>query len=239
MKKVERFIVSCDGCGFTYRDPALDEKDLQILYAHFRDMSLRNESPDEYFNRITNLPAKESENTVKVEWLKGNLEKRLAYPGKILDIGCGGGVFLYTFNKLIPGWKLHGIEPTSSFAKLAARRLGQPVIDGSYTAKLFDKKFDLITINQVLEHVKSPVNFLEAVSEDLAEGGFVYLEVPDVRDFDFLPDNHDRFHMQHLSILSKDSLRTTCQNAGYKIATISQTITIRGKNNINVILEKG
>ncbi len=116
-QKVERFIVSCDGCGFTYRDPALDEKDLQILYAHFRDMSLRNESPDEYFNRITNLPAKESENTVKVEWLKGNLEKRLAYPGKILDIGCGGGVFLYTFNKLIPGWKLHGIATTSSFAE--------------------------------------------------------------------------------------------------------------------------
>ena len=233
-----RQIVTCQDCGFTYRDPSLDKNDLEVLYAHFRDISFRNETPDQYFDRITGLAAKESENSAKVQWLKARIPKRLANPGNILDIGCGGGVFLHSFSKSFPNWNLHGVEPTSSFAELAARRLGETVIDGSYQSKMFNTKFDLITMIQVLEHVISPVDFLLDVANDLTPSGLVYLEVPDIKDLDFLPDNHDRFHMQHLSIFSKDSLKRTCLKAGYKIEAIDQSITIRGKNNLNALLSR-
>jgi len=141
-QSTDRFIVTCNDCDFTYRDPVLDDNDLEVLYARFRDMSFRNETPDTYFDRITSLPPDESENTAKVEWLKVRLPDRLAQPGHILDIGCGGGVFLYTFTQLNPGWVAYGIEPTSSFAQLAARRLGRPVIDGAHQKGLFEQKFD-------------------------------------------------------------------------------------------------
>ncbi len=234
-KNKDRNIVGCKSCGFIYRDPTLDDSDLRKLYSQFRDMSFRNETPDEYFDRIVGLPLEESENVARIGWLHNLLPDRLKKIGCVLDIGCGGGVFLHTFMLMNPGWEVCGVEPTSSFAQLASRRLNSHVIDGSYEPGLFSKKFDLITINQVLEHVQSPVDFMRGVASDLAPNGYIYLEVPDVRDFDYLPPNHDRFLMQHLSIFSAETLKSTCLKAGLKVQHIKHAVTIRKRHNLIAI----
>jgi len=231
-KKVSRNIVKCDDCDLTYRDPILDDGDLEILYKRFRDISFRNESPDEYFDRITGLPDNQSENVARINWLHKIMPERFKHGGKILDIGCGGGVFLHTFANMNPGWILHGVEPTLSFSELASRRLGCKVFNGPYKPRLFTDKFDLITINQVLEHVQSPLEFLRGVAQDLKKNGFIYIEVPDIRDFDYLPPDHDRFLMQHLSIFSSETLRITCQKAGLHVYHVKHAITIRQRHNL-------
>ena len=55
-----RSLVVCDRCGLVYRRPQIDEADATSLYQHFRDSSVRTETPDEYFDRISSLPADES-----------------------------------------------------------------------------------------------------------------------------------------------------------------------------------
>ena len=47
-----RSLVVCDRCGLVYRRPQIDEADATSLYQHFRDSSVRTETPDEYFDRI-------------------------------------------------------------------------------------------------------------------------------------------------------------------------------------------
>jgi SAM-dependent methyltransferase len=232
-----RSLVICEECGFVYHDPQLDERDIAVLYDKFRDVSFRNESPDAYFDRITSLPKDQSENFSKVQWLRERLSKFTVKKGRLLDIGCGGGVFIHTFLQNCPGWTACGVEPTPAFAELARRRLNQPVIAGSYRSGLFEGKvFDLITINQVLEHVVDPVGFLMEVRNDLAEGGYVYLEVPDVLDLGHLTPNHDRFLMQHLWVFSKSSLGNVCRHADYDILGIDQQVTVRDKRNLIVLL---
>lgn len=232
----ERKIVICEDCGFVYRDPQLDAEDLKILYDRFRDMSLRGEAPDAYFDRITSLPPAESENTAKAAWLTRHIYEHLAKPGRHLDIGCGGGVFIHTFLEKNPDWLAFGVEPTPAFAEVAGRRLNRPVICGSYRSGLFPGKFDLITINQVLEHIQDPVAFLKDVQSDLAPNGMVYIEVPDILDFGHLPAEHDRFLVQHLWIFSEASLTNVCQQAGYEINIVDHQITVRGKRNVIVVL---
>ncbi len=70
-QNVPRRLVVCEGCGFVYHDPQLDEADATILYERFResalsdqfaDASFKKETPDEYFDRITSLPKGQSEN---------------------------------------------------------------------------------------------------------------------------------------------------------------------------------
>ena len=232
-----RSLVICEGCGFVYHDPQLDERDIAVLYDKFRDASFRNESPDTYFDRITSLPKDQSENFSKVQWIRERLSKFTVMKGRLLDIGCGGGVFIHTFLQNFSGWTACGVEPTPAFAELAGRRLNQPVIAGSYRSRLFEGKvFDLIMINQVLEHVVDPVEFLMEVRKDLAEGGYVYLEVPDVLDLSHLTPNHDRFLMQHLWVFSKSSLGNVCRRAGYDILGIDQQVTVRDKRNLIVLL---
>ena len=97
-------------------------------------------------------------------------------------------------------------------------------------------KFDLVTLNQVLEHVVDPVGFLRSIAADVAPGGAVYVEVPDVSDIGYLPPDHDRFHQQHLWIFSKDSLSKLAQKAGYEIVAVDTVRTIRDRNNLVAVM---
>jgi hypothetical protein len=100
-------------------------------------------------------------------------------------------------------------------------------------------KFDLITANQVLEHVLDPIEFMSNIYADLTEKGFVYLEVPDVSDLLELNPTHDRFLMQHVSIFSEDSMRYLIKTSGFEIRKIEVLKTIRGRNNLVCLVTKG
>ena len=97
-----RYWRKCCGCQIYSSYPSLTDSALKDLYRHFRDCSFRNETPDEYFDRISGLARGESENEAKVEWLRKHLPSIfLLERARVLDIGCGGGVFLHTFGKYL------------------------------------------------------------------------------------------------------------------------------------------
>lgn len=234
-----RLLVVCQECGFVYHDPQLDHPDIAVLYSRYRDDAFRNESPNEYFDRITSLPKSESENYAKIEWLCTALPDFMKRDGRLLDIGCGGGTFIRTFLDNNPDWTACGVESTPLFAELAGRRLNLPVMKCSYQSGLFPKqRFELISINQVLEHVLDPVAFLQDVRNDLADEGYVYLEVPDILDLPHLPPEHDRFTMPHLWVFSESSLTNVCRRAGYEVRVVEHQVTVRHKRNLIVLLTK-
>lgn len=237
-QREQRRWVACGKCSFVYHDPQLDERDAQVLYDKFRDSSFRNESPDQYFDRITSLPREQSENQAKVEWLAQHLPAEMRAGGKILDIGCGGGVFLHTFLQHTPGWQAFGIEPTISFAELAGRRLNRPVKAANYSGGAVGNGFALITCNQVLEHTIDPLAFLRDIRSDLAVGGHLYMEVPDTSDFRSLQPAHDRFLMQHLWYFDEKSFRTIAGKAGFDVRVCELQLTKRGRNNLVALLRR-
>lgn len=231
-----RAIKVCKACGFVYRSPQLEEADVQVLYERFRDESIRNETPDEYFARITSLPLDQSETHMKMQWFDANAgEFCRARAGKVLDIGCGGGIFLHRFLQWYPHWQGHGVEPTRSFAALAARKLNIPVKADMYRPGIFAEKFDLICIQHVLEHVLDPIAFMRGVATDLAPTGRIYLEGPDVADFPHLPPDHDRFHAQHVHIFSLPVLAYVFRRAGLSIERTVIETSVRGKRDLRVL----
>ncbi|HEY4215993.1 MAG TPA: class I SAM-dependent methyltransferase [Gemmatimonadaceae bacterium] len=235
----DRTIVACDECGLVYRAPQLDDRDLKVLYDHFRDASFRGETPDQYFDRIDALPDAESENFQKIVWLEQRIPDVLAKGGAILDIGCGGGVFLAKFVRHFPKWTGAGVEPTVSFAELAARRTGMTVAADSYRPGLLPQKFNLICLIQVLEHVLDPIGFLQGVRRDMAPKGWLYLESPDVSDFGILPFDHDRYHAQHVYIYSLPLLEYIFAKAGFVIQHSSIETTVRDKRNVVILAQAG
>jgi 2-polyprenyl-3-methyl-5-hydroxy-6-metoxy-1,4-benzoquinol methylase len=238
-QNIDRKLVSCQKCGFVYHDPQLDDRDALILYEKFRDFTFRNESDDDYFDRITSYPESESENHHKFEWIRNIDSNFINRGGDLLDVGCGGGVFIYTFLKNAPGWDAWGVEPTPAFAELAQRRLNRPIVASTYKANIFPgKKFNLITVNQVLEHVVDPLGFLKDIKDELVDEGLLYIEVPDVSDLESLPVDHDRFQMQHLWIFSVDTLTKLCESAGLRKIKIETVKTIRERNNVVGLFKK-
>lgn len=229
----------CSNCGHIHNAVRLSAQEVTELYARFRDQEWRNESPDQYFDRITSLPNAQSENVQKIRVIDEVTGISQRSGGRVLDVGCGGGVLIETMRRALVGeWSYFGVEPTSSFAELASRRTGATVLNTNYTSKLFgDQKFDLITCCQVLEHLDSPRQLLSDVLLDLTAEGFFYLEVPDVADFSTLPENHDRFMVQHISYFSEPVLRRALEAVGLEIVHRGVTTTVRGRNNLWFILQ--
>jgi SAM-dependent methyltransferase len=238
LNEVTRAWVECDDCNLIYHDPQLEECETKDLYLKFRDSSFRGEVADDYFDRIVSIPESESENHIKAEWISGNISDHIEKKGSVMDIGSGGGVFLHTFLKKNKSWTPYGVEPTPEFANLTKRKLGCSVYTGNYHKDIFDTKFDLITCNHVLEHAIDPTEFLSDIFSDLNRGGYLYMEVPDARDFKDLPPEHDRFLAQHLWYFSENVLEKMFRDAGFKVVTIESHNTIRERKNLVSLLLK-
>ena len=231
-KNIKRGFFRCQNCGLIYQTPILDEKEKELLYEHNRDIGLRKENKYEYFNRITSLPPDQSENYQRYVFL----EKYLPKEGIILDVGCGGGVFLYSFKKYFPNWETLGIEPTKDFADVAKEK-GINIIYGYLKEDTLDKKFDLITLILVLEHLDNFKEMLSMLKHYLKEQGLLYIEVPSDKDIGYLPSSHDRFMCEHNVIFSKEVLENILTKLGYSVVTSEDSISIRGRNNIRIVVK--
>jgi SAM-dependent methyltransferase len=230
--------VQCKKCGLIYQQPQLSIDELTLLYDRYRDESIRRETPDEYFDRITSYPPEASENYQKVQWIKKHLSTALQKQSfrSVFDIGCGGGVFLWTARKLMNPRKIVGLEPTKLLADLSARRLAVEIFNQLYESPV-EKfgKHDLITINQVLEHIKDPKTFVSNLKRNLVQGGMIYIEVPSEKDFGSLPPDHGRFKAPHLWYFSENSLVNLFDAAGFDCVAKETVLTLRGRNNIQAI----
>ena len=236
-----RAIVVCESCGFVFHSPTLTDDEIAVMYERFRDTDFRNETPDHYFDRITTLPKSESLNYQKVQKL--NLLIAKYGPARqhrtIYDVGIGGGVFVKTFLDYAEGkWEAYGVEPTRSYAELAARRLGILVKSQFYEPRLFDLRFDFITAIKVIEHARDPIAFLKGLRQDLEDDGIVYVEVPNMKEIFTLPPDHDQLQYTHLYFYSDRVFEHFCRMASFQIVWMEQTLNRESDWDLNLILKK-
>lgn len=237
---VERTWVACNDCGFVFQQPQVDSSLLMNMYREtYRSPKFRQEEPNAYFDRIRAIPPEKSENLEKANWLSRRLTDAGLKEGRILDVGCGGGVFLATFTAGNPGWQACGFEPNQDFAKMVAERVGISVQSGKqYRAGLFTGGFDVITCIHVLEHIVDPVSFLREMAADLNPGGTVFIEVPEIEDFVGWPIDDDRFMSPHFYYYAPESLQTVVERAGLLVDVISRDV-ISQKNFLRVVARIG
>ncbi len=116
---------------------------------------------------------------------------------KYLDVGCAYGGYLIAFRE--KGFEVKGIELIEYLARLGkinCRDHGIPeeaVIYEDFLEYDLDKlgKFDLVTCNDVIEHVQNTELTLKKLSMCLSEGGILYFEIPNKNHIPFInKDGH-------------------------------------------------
>jgi 2-polyprenyl-3-methyl-5-hydroxy-6-metoxy-1,4-benzoquinol methylase len=102
--------------------------------------------------------------------------RRYHITGRILDIGCGLGGFLQAAMEL--GWQYpEGIEIAPQAAEYVRKFFPvqtQPIEEVYYEAN----RFDLVRLNNVIEHLPSPKALVRAVHRILRPGGLFAFSTP-------------------------------------------------------------
>ena len=95
----------------------------------------------------------------------------------LLDVGCGGGTFLDVCKE--NGWDVEGVDPSPE----ATSAYNVKIHYGDFNQMSFDKKFDVITLWGVLEHMSDPILAVSKACETLNPTGMIVFEVPSANCF--------------------------------------------------------
>jgi 2-polyprenyl-3-methyl-5-hydroxy-6-metoxy-1,4-benzoquinol methylase len=120
---------------------------------------------------------------------------------RVLDVGCGTGQLLWLLSSL--GAEVTGLDVDPAAAAFVAGELGLSCIEGTIAAVEGAERFDLIVLQDLLEHVLEPREVLERAAELLRPGGVLYLWTPNAtnagRDAAPIAFRGDFEHLQFLS----------------------------------------
>lgn len=166
-------------------------------------------------------------------WFKGKraiiekLLKSLNLPtnGQILEIGCGTGGNLTLLSKF---GNITALEIDEDARLYASGFSGITVLPGwlpDGLDNIKNKKYDLICMFDVLEHVEKDIEGLiniKSFLKDTEGQGSLFITVPS---YQWLYSEHDRM-LSHFRRYSKKELRLKLEQAGYQVKVIGYMNTL-------------
>jgi 2-polyprenyl-3-methyl-5-hydroxy-6-metoxy-1,4-benzoquinol methylase len=163
---------------------------------------------------------------------------RIGAGQRLLDVGCGGGSFMASAQEA--GYAVTGIEPSSQ-GRNAARQAGLDVHADAASLIKQQRRFDVITVWHVIEHVPDVSSILREIKALLDEKGIVVVAVPNALSarailFRMFPrlcppdDDAYRAFPIHLYAFSRRSLAKMIQSCG--LSVVSSTTQYLALNEI-------
>jgi SAM-dependent methyltransferase len=154
-------------------------------------------------------------------WRVSRWARAKSGPGSVLEIGCGPGLMLQAFRR--HGWSALGIERNEAMAQTARRSPGLEIVTTPVEDLPADRRFDLIIMFQVLEHVGDPVPLLRECARRLAPGGRLVTNVPNFASWQSRFAGPSWLHLdvpRHLIHFTPQTLAATLERAGLRLASL-------------------
>ncbi len=140
------------------------------------------------------------------------VQENIPKDAAILELGCGNGVLAAAMAELPGVKKVVGMDLYNEPENLPK---GITFIKQDLEDFHIDEKFDLIVLNQVLEHIKNPLGLLLRAKSVLNKHGRILIIVPNRNGFNnearvYLPE-----HGKHYFLWDKESLQFSLERIGF------------------------
>jgi 2-polyprenyl-3-methyl-5-hydroxy-6-metoxy-1,4-benzoquinol methylase len=176
----------------------------------------------ESLERILALPESASDNAGRVKRVLDFAKNRWKTDKvpDLLDVGSGLAVFPFRMREA--GWQVTALDPDARAAKHARKNAKVCAIHADFLnwEPPEGSRFDVITMNKVLEHVENPVAMLERARQWIRPCGFVYVEVPNVAAA-AAGQGREEFFIEHLHVFTLKSLSQSLRKAGWLQSKVS------------------
>jgi SAM-dependent methyltransferase len=215
---IEGFSYSrCWSCNCYFMNPQPKDESMSDFYnsANVEDtieQSILEASANRYLNP-----------NLRDYFFKNRIEPLLPYLKKverILDIGCGVGVFVRYMHDL--GYNVEGIDVSKCSVSFGHNKLnlGHLTRVSDWTTFKPRKKYDLVTAWTVIEHLKDPYKFVKYAKNLLHSEGFLLTEFPTVDSllFELLKENF--FWVMppyHQFLISPVGMKVLLERCGFRI----------------------
>ncbi|CAN5587251.1 hypothetical protein BH11MYX1_BH11MYX1_40340 [soil metagenome] len=196
---------ACARCHHRWLDVRPDPSEIEALYAAY------------YPRRTPAAPRARISPSSAAAWVARELA--------VLDIGCGAGDALAYHRAR--GCTVHGIEADER-AVVSARAIGLTVDHGVFDPARFEPaSFDVVTLDQVVEHFVDPAVALAGIHHVLRRAGSLFLATPNAASAvaRIAGDRWIHWHAPyHLQFFSRTSLARLAERAGFRVARL-RTVT--------------
>ncbi|MDD5339666.1 MAG: class I SAM-dependent methyltransferase [Candidatus ainarchaeum sp.] len=202
--------VACRNCGFVYAKSILGEEAMDKFYRHDE---VAQRSWSKQLERLEANP-----NTTQYPGLVTRIMKNVRGRERALDFGCGQGEFLYElkghFRKVI------GVELGKEQAETARRKFGVEVLEGDIGSLGLQKEsFDLICMNQVIEHLPRVNDVLKKLVQLLKPEGVLAITCPNLDSWSMriFREKHSHVNTQvHVNMFSPKTIEKLALRHGLK-----------------------
>ncbi len=178
-----------------------------------------------------------------------HLEHAIGGPGTLLDVGAGTGILMHLARER--GWRPEGIDICPLSGQKAADEFGMRVTIAPFEHHDFGgRRFDGITMLDVLEHVVDPLATLRRAHELLRPGGALAIAVPNQRSLlTAVVGTYARivgsaangllfrlYVPPHLYYFTPPTLRRMVERAGFRVAELRQGAVYLGRYRMSLAM---
>lgn len=194
----------CDNCEFVLSNPYIPEKYIVNFYSQLHDQEYNEEAEGRAKNFSTILKRL----------------KNLKPGNSLLDIGAASGIFLNMAQN--EGYKIEGIEPSTSLVKEAKKQYDLNLFNGTLDNYLKDnsfKKFSVITLLDIMEHLVEPAVFFSQLDQIIDDHGFLVIVTPDINSMaaKLMGNKWWHFRIAHINFFNIKSLEFLLHQHNYEI----------------------
>lgn len=226
-KKFGYSIVRCLECGLETLHPLPSAAELAAFY----DEGYFKGNPERrgYLDYVAEGPLRCTSFASKLERMEALLVRSgyhrpgtddPAPPLRLLDVGAAAGWMLKAAEGR--GWDATGLE-VSAYACDEARIQGLTVTQGDSLEVFAGRQFDAITMWDVLEHLRDPMDSLRQAHALLEEGGMLVFSTGDVGClWSRMQGRHHRAYNppQHLYYFTRKTMTEMAARAGFEVMRI-------------------
>jgi 2-polyprenyl-3-methyl-5-hydroxy-6-metoxy-1,4-benzoquinol methylase len=236
---ITRFrIYDCARCAVVYLWPQIDDAEVREL---FERLYSEGEGSVPELATYYEFTFRDTPDNPLVQVYERWLDaiERVRPPGRLLDVGCGTGLFLAVARRR--GWSPYGVDDCAVATSHARNHFGLEVWDGQFTelAAREGLRFDAISLWDVIEHARDPVGLLASARDVLAPGGVIAISTPNQNSildlvagllyrasFGRITRPLEKFYIeQHFLYFSPRTLRSALDRAQLEVVTLERELT--------------